>query len=453
MNQKPLNNQFTNTSIEQLRKQTRLLWWAVVLTFIFIASLVTLILARWPYAATHETPYVLANTSLAYQSGMVRPPLKPIVRGENHVPFKRNTDWQTVRVKAGDTLSAIFEEIGLDPQTLEDVTKLKKNSWTSLRPGQEISFKIDEQNELQGLSFRVSQRENLVVKRVGDEYQAVLEKIIPKRELKHVRLFIQHSLYQAAKKAAIDDKIILEMIEVFNWDIDFTRDIQPGDELEILFEAFNIDNKPAGVGDLLYVKIKNRGKVHEALRYTDPKGHSSYFSPNGQSLRKAFLRTPVKFSHISSYFNLSRMHPILHKIRAHKGVDYAAPRGTPVKSAGDGIVIFTGRKNGYGNVIIVKHSDLYETLYAHLDHFAGAIRPGRAVDQGDIIGYVGATGLATAPHLHYEFHIHGVQTNPLSAKLPQSLPIASRYKSDFKKKASVILAALHPHISTSNKKI
>jgi murein DD-endopeptidase MepM/ murein hydrolase activator NlpD len=381
------------------------------------------------------------NLTVSPDTSHIRPPLKGPVQAPAKIPYKPPA-WQTVKVRPGDSLATIFADLGLNAKTLADIRSLKKGVWQKLHPGQQISFKIDNTKELQGMEIKLNPRENLIIKKVGQRYQAFLEKVIPKKKYRFIRTTIHNSLYQTAKRATISDKIILQLIEIFNWDIDFTRDIHSGDNVEILYETFEVDNEPAGVGDLLYIKIKTRGKIHEAIRYTDPKGHTGYYTKDGKSLRKAFLRTPVKYSHISSYFNLERFHPILHKIRAHKGVDYAAPRGTPVKSAGDGIITFTGNKSGYGHTVIVKHTKVYETLYAHLDHFATNTHPGKNVSQGDIIGYVGSSGLATGPHLHYEFHINGIHHNPLSTKLPMSFPIEKKYLADFKRSTQRILAEL-----------
>ncbi len=418
--------------------QTRLLATAIPLVLIFFIAL-SMIIVNY---SQDEQPQTVVE-QLPNPQVEIRPPFKiPTTPVQTGIPFKptAGTEWQTVKIKAGDTLSTIFADLGIDQQTVRDI-KLKSKMLGRLKPGQKLSLKLNSDNQLQRLEFKVSQRENLIITKVGKRYQATLEKIIPERSIKSAHIRIQHSLYMAAKHASISEKVILQLIDIFGWDIDFTRDIQPGDTLDIVYEAFSIDNEPAGIGNVMYAKIKNNGKIYAAVRYTNPKGVTHYYTPAGNSLHKAFLRTPVKYSHISSLFNLARFHPILHRIRAHRGVDYAAARGTPVKSAGDGTVVFTGQKGGYGNVVIIKHSDTYETLYAHLDHFAARMHPGKQVSQGDIIGYVGSTGLADGPHLHYEFHINGVHQNPLSAKIPRTLPLPKAYLADFRKKTKLLLAA------------
>ena len=194
---------------------------------------------------------------------------------------------------------------------------------------------------------------------------------------------------------------------------------------------------------MLAAEFVNRGRQIRAVRYQREDGFAQYFSPEGMSMRKAFLRTPVKFARISSRFSLSRRHPVLHKFRAHKGVDYAAARGTPVRASGNGRVIFSGRKGGYGKTLVLQHGSAYTTLYAHLNGFAKGVRKGRRVEQGQIIGYVGSTGLATGPHLHYEFRVRGVHRDPLKVKLPKAAPIPDEYREDFLAQTAPMLAELN----------
>jgi murein DD-endopeptidase MepM/ murein hydrolase activator NlpD len=232
------------------------------------------------------------------------------------------------------------------------------------------------------------------------------------------------------------------MANIFGYDIDFAQDIRKGDKFEILYEEKTLDGKAVGTGNILTARFTNRGKIYTAVRYTDKNGNTSYYSADGSSLRKAFIRTPVDFARISSRFSNGRKHPILNKIRAHKGVDYAAPRGTPIKAAGDGRVTLAGRKGGYGNTIVIKHGQRYQTLYAHMQGFAKGIRAGSNVKQGQIIGYIGTTGLSTGPHLHYEFQANGVHVDPLSQKLPISDPIHASEKQRFTERSKTLLAKL-----------
>lgn len=225
-------------------------------------------------------------------------------------------------------------------------------------------------------------------------------------------------------------------------------DIREGDEFEVIYEEKVVNGKRVGTGNILSARFTNRGKTYTAVRYTSKQGTTSYYSADGESMRKAFIRTPVDFARISSRFSTGRKHPILNKIRAHKGVDYAAPRGTPIKAAGDGRVTLAGRNGGYGNTVIIQHGQRYRTLYAHMQGFAKGIRNGTNVKQGQIIGYIGTTGLSTGPHLHYEFQVNGVHVDPLSQKLPMADPIAASEKQRFMQLSKPLMARMNKEKAT-----
>jgi len=236
--------------------------------------------------------------------------------------------------------------------------------------------------------------------------------------------------------------LIMQLANLFAWDIDFALNLRAGDQFSVIYQEHYINGKFFKTGDILTAEFINQGRSIKTIRYQYPTGKISYYSPKGNSIRKAFLRTPIDFARISSHFNLKRKHPVLNRIRAHKGVDYAANTGTPIKASGDGKIIFRGRKGGYGNVVILKHGQRYSTLYAHMSKFKRGQRVGSRVHQGDFIGYVGKTGLASGPHLHYEFRVNGVHRNPLTVKLPNATPIERKYKADFLQKSKLLLAQL-----------
>ena len=244
----------------------------------------------------------------------------------------------------------------------------------------------------------------------------------------------------------MSNNVIMELATIFGWDVDFALDIRQGDNFSLIYQEKYLQGKKVGDGDILVARFENHGNTYTAVRYEDKKGYSQYFTPKGLSMRKAFLRTPVDFTRISSRFNLSRKHPILHKIRAHKGVDYAASRGTPIKAAGDGKVIFSGRKGGYGRVLILQHGTRYTTLYAHLKAFRKGIRVGKRVKQGQVVAYVGSSGLASGPHLHYEFRVNGSHRDPLKVRLPHAKPIDKKRKEQFLHFAKVMVMRLESHL-------
>ncbi len=254
---------------------------------------------------------------------------------------------------------------------------------------------------------------------------------------------IESSFSEAAHKAGLSDELIEELTRIFAWDIDFASTLQPGDQFTVIYKEGRSTYRNKDRGQIISAEFMTNGKVYTAVRYKDPNGIVSYYTPEGKSMQKAFLSAPVDYARISSHFDIHRRHPVLNRIRAHKGVDYAARTGTPVKSAGDGIVSFRGRKGGYGQVLIIQHGEHYETLYAHLSGFKKGLKDGDAVRQGDIIGYVGQTGLATGPHLHYEFRIDGVHRNPESLHHAPSIPIDKDLMADFKSQTQPYLAQLY----------
>jgi murein DD-endopeptidase MepM/ murein hydrolase activator NlpD len=240
----------------------------------------------------------------------------------------------------------------------------------------------------------------------------------------------------------------MEMAALFGWDVDFALDIRKGDSFRVIYEEKKLDGKVIGVGNIVAAEFTNQGDTFTSLRYTDSKGNTSYYTPKGESMRKAFLRTPVDFARISSNFNMKRRHPVLNRIRAHKGVDYAASIGTPIKAAGDGKIIFRGVKGGYGNVIILQHGNNINTLYAHMSRFKKGLSVGSRIKQGQLIGYVGKSGMVTGPHLHYEFQVNGVHKNPVTVKLPHADPVPKSERASFMSTSQALMAQLETYSST-----
>ncbi len=262
------------------------------------------------------------------------------------------------------------------------------------------------------------------------------------RHITSVHGTINSSLSLAGQQAGLSEELIFQLTNIFAWDIDFATNLHRGDQFTVVYEKTKIGNNSSD-SYIVAAEFVNQGRILTAIRYKDSEGHVNYYSPEGKPMRKSFLSTPVDYVRISSGFDTNRKHPILNRIRAHKGVDYAARTGTPVKSAGDGEVIFCGNKGGYGQVIIIKHDGHYETLYAHLSDFKKGLGTGDRVKQGDVIGYVGQTGLATGPHLHYEFRVDGVHRNPETLNLAQSLPLHAEVLANFKAQSRLTLAELN----------
>ena len=357
--------------------------------------------------------------------------------------------WLEHRVRPGDSLSAIFSELEIHSH-LRPILALKGagKALRAIYPGQLI--RVRKQNgQFRELVYEPDDRHQLRVVRDGDHYrlQQVEKPVEVRRRL--ASGVIRDSLFVDGRRAGLSDGVIMELAGIFGWDIDFALDLRKGDRFTLIYEELYRDGEKIGDGHIVAAEFSNQGRDYQAVRYTRPDGVTDYYSPDGRSMRKAFLRTPVNFTHISSRFSLRRKHPILNRIRAHKGVDYAAPRGTPVKAAGDGKVIFKGRKGGYGRVIILKHGARYSTLYAHLNAYSRRIRVGSRVKQGQVIGFVGMSGLATGPHLHYEFRVNGVHRNPLTVKLPAAQPLPAKYMADFKAHAQPLLSQIRLYRRTT----
>ncbi|RMH17919.1 MAG: peptidase M23 [Gammaproteobacteria bacterium] len=350
-----------------------------------------------------------------------------------------------VVVRRGDSLSSIFSRQGISPAVLDRIMRTGKTTQTLKRimPGDVIKFRKDSAGILQALEYDLEQFKTLEVYTDSDGgfSTRIIEHPV-ERKTRVVQGEIQDSLFQATGKAGVPTKIAYQMADIFGWDIDFMRDLRQGDAFFILYEELYKYGKRVGVGSIIAAAFVNRGHLHQAFRFTDDKGYTDYYDETGRTLRKSFLRTPVEYKRISSYFSLKRKHPVLNRIRAHKGVDYAAPSGTPVKATGDGTVVFAGRNGGYGRVIRIQHGQTYTTVYAHLSAFRRGIRKGRHVRQGQIIGYVGMSGLATGPHLHYEFRVNGVHRNPLTVKFPKSRPISSQAMQQFNLISRPLLARI-----------
>ena len=332
----------------------------------------------------------------------------------------------TVVVKRGDSLSAIFMRLGI----YSNLAQLLKpgedhRALERIYPGQKLVFTLSGER-LDRLELVQTPYRSLVYSRNNDSFVAETLHRQLDTILQYTGGHIDSSLYLAGKRAGMSDTLIQDLVHIFRWDIDFALDLRVGDSFSILYEKLLLDGEEVEDGEIAAAEFVNRGTTYRAYRYTDESGHTDYYTLEGNSLHKAFLRTPVQLARISSYFNPRRRHPILNVIRAHKGIDYAAPTGTPIKATGAGRVIYRGTKGQYGKVIVLRHGNIYTTLYAHMSRYARGTGVGHKVKQGQTIGYVGSTGLSTGPHLHYEFRVNGVHRNPLKVKLPQtkSLPKA-----------------------------
>ncbi|MCU7860628.1 MAG: peptidoglycan DD-metalloendopeptidase family protein [Candidatus Thiodiazotropha sp. (ex Lucinoma kastoroae)] len=348
------------------------------------------------------------------------------------------------QIKNGDSLASIFKKYELSANLLHRIVHSSDTAkkLTNIRPGEMLYLNLDEEKNFLGLRLEQSKIHSLEITAVDDDFKAAeLQKEVEPRTT-HLSGTIANSLYISAKEAGLSERLIMQLADIFGWDIDFALEIRSGDRFTVIFQEDYLDGEKLRDGPILAAEFINQGRTYRALRYTDDSGNSDYFTPKGRSMRKAFLRAPVDFRRISSKFTRERYHPVLGKKRPHRGVDYAAKTGTPIKSAGDGKIIHRGKKGGYGRTVIIQHGQTYTTLYAHLSRYNKKAKRGQKVKQGQVIGYVGKTGLATGPHLHYEFRVNGVHRNPLTVKLPAAEPIAKKYRADFQMKIQPLLSKL-----------
>lgn len=354
-------------------------------------------------------------------------------------------DWLTIKVRPGDALSTMIESHGMSTKDWLALSRLKGDArvLTRLMPGE--TFKVLRRDgRLQELNYSLDEFRHLhITRNDADKFEvAVLEDEI-ERHNAHAVGNITSSLFMAGQDAGLSDRLIMELANIFGWDIDFALDMRVGDRFVVVYEELHKDGEKVRNGDIVAAEFVNQGKAWRAVRYTDETGYSSYYTPEGAAMRKAFLRTPVAFGRISSGFSLRRKHPVLNRFRAHKGVDYAAPTGTPIRATGDGKIISRGTKGGYGRTVVIRHGSGITTLYAHMSAYKRGQRVGSRVRQGQTVGYVGASGLASGPHLHYEFRMNGVHKNPLRVSLPRAKPIPKKQRQHFDEQVAPLVAQLN----------
>lgn len=394
-------------------------------------------------AASNELPAAASFDSIDVSVDKALPAIaeaEPEILGE----------WHEATVKSGDSLSRIFNRHGLSAQELYRVTS-DKTSATYLKkifPGDTIKLRIDE-DRLTELVYAYEINQSLHIVRKDDAFHAELIEIPLETRITHASATINDSLFLSAQAAGISDATTMELAGIFGWDVDFALDIRQGDSFSALYEEIYLNGEKIRDGKIIAAEFINQGESYKAVRYTSPDNRTDYYTPDGKSMRKAFLRTPVSFSRISSRFDLRRKHPVLNRIRAHKGVDYAAATGTPIKATGDGKIVHRGVKGGYGHTVIIQHGNTYSTLYAHMSSYKRGLKVGSRVKQGQVVGFVGSSGLATGPHLHYELRVNGVHRNPLTVKLPSAEPLPKKFMADFQQHSQQLLAQIDTMKPTS----
>lgn len=397
---------------------------------------------RWlPWVAALPLFGVMAAFGIAPDTVPDQVPTQTLVQALE-LPEPASTDiadaenfdfWIEERIQRGDTIASLLDRLGVGAEDKARVIALSRQTPAlhRLTSGRTVLARVTASGQLLLLRYLASDERLVTLNRVQEAF--VAEESAIQLDARHIMRSgeIRSSLFGATDAADIPDSIASQMAEVFSGDIDFHRDLRRGDRFSVVYEALYHDGKLIKTGRLLSVEFVNQGKAHRAVYFKDSNGREGYFTPEGQSMKRAFLKSPLPFSRISSGFSNARYHPVLKEWRAHRGIDYAAPTGTPVRAVADATVAYAGWKGGYGKIVILNHKKPYSTAYGHLSRFAPGMKPGKRVNQGDVIGYVGATGLATGPHLHYEFRVAGVQKNPLALKLPTSFALDSRDRNRF----------------------
>lgn len=342
--------------------------------------------------------------------------------------------WYKEHVRRDDTLYSLLSRLNIRNRDAIDYLRsdnIASEIAASLKPGHQIKAQTDIDGNLIALEYQLDSDQFIAISKTAEGYAA--SKIVHQLETRPIlkSAEIRSSLFGAADDANIPDSIAIQVAEMFESEIDFHADLRRGDQFNVIYEGSYDDGELLKTGDVLAAEFINNGKVYRAVGFRDASNQMQYYTPEGKSLHKSFLRSPLEFTRISSGFSLGRFHPVLQRLRAHKGVDMAAPTGTRIKASGDAVVDFVGQKGGYGNVIVLKHDNGVSTVYGHLSRFGAGLRHGAKVAQGEIIGFVGMSGLATGPHLHYEFLLNGKHHDPMKVALPKATPIEPHHRTAF----------------------
>lgn len=405
-----------------------------------------LVVARFVHNSQNEPIYpgTEALQASLQQDILATDPVGPIAETREAVARQDSPTVETLEVSSGDNLANLFRRRGIPPGDLHELVHSQPFGarLKSIYPGHQLTITTDSDNRLTELSYSPGPLETLEFTRVGDGFAGVEVIAEPERVTQYRHGIIDHSLFVASQRAGLADSVTMRIAEIFQWDIDFVLDIRAGDAFHVLLEELFLGDQFVGYGDILAAEFVNQGDVYRAVLFHDSKGQSNYYDPAGRSMRKAFLRAPVEFTRISSNFNLRRKHPLWNRAMPHRGIDYAAPTGTPVRASGDGRITEAGRTRPNGNYIVIRHGEQFVTKYLHLSRFARNMRANTTVRQGQTIGYVGSTGWATGPHLHYEFLVHGVHKNPRTVKLPDADPVPRAELERFDRTAEPLFALL-----------
>ncbi len=446
----PLLHDYKQASFRKPRKSRAPQWFAVGLVLPLVAAVTFSLLTSEPDPAPVAAEPGMSAANLPAGATAVPEPILPALPVEVEPAPPPEPEYETLAltIKKGDTLDGLFRKNNLNIGHLAAISRLEeaRQRFRRLKPGDR--FEIEHDNgDLVSMYSKLDLTSGLAIARAADGFTAeIIEHPIEKRTRK-AHGVISSTLFEAGADAGLTDRTVMNLAGIFAWDVDFVLDIREGDDFYVLFEEIWQDGAYVTDGEIIAAEFNNDGDTFRALRFIDDSGRSDYFTPDGRSVRKAFLRAPVDFR-VSSSFNPNRLHPVLKTRRPHRGVDYAAPRGTPIKASGDGKVIFRGTKSGYGRTVILQHGGNITTLYAHMNGFVRNVTIGTRVRQGQTIGYVGDSGLVTGVHLHYEYRLNGVHRNPRTVELPDADPIADKYRERFLTSVEPVLRDLDQYKQT-----
>lgn len=407
-----------------------------------IVSASALFLALCAFGAAGVAPLAPDASDLPIHSIVEELSLPTLAEQIARVTPSTQTFINEERVRSGDTLAALMQRLGIADDEATSFIKADPiaRGILQLKAGKRVQAQTDAEGRLVWMSAAENDARdnapvrNLVIRRDGAGFKASLAAAALEKRVEMRSGEIRSSLFAATDVAQIPDAVASQIVDMFSTSVDFATDLRRGDRFNVVYETFWQDGEYVRPGRILAAEFRNGGSTYQTVWFEEPGKPGGYFGFDGKSLKKAFLKSPLEFSRVSSGFSM-RMHPISGQWRAHKGVDFAAAIGTPIRASGDGVVDFAGTQNGYGNVVVIKHWSNYSTAYAHMSRFASSLRQGQKVNQGDVIGYVGTTGWSTGPHLHYEFRVNNEPRDPLSVDLPNVQPLAGAELQRFRKVA------------------
>ena len=436
------------------RSQSHGSWRRIVSSIVLIGMLAYGISALWPSGrsdgsiskehtiATIEKPKtpaksILSTSALPPKRQEQQPVEKPHTSDDagdedGAADTSTNLNWRRYTVRKGDALSTIFQKQGLPAaEALRIASHPKAKPLGRLRPDQILELGIDHNGAVLQVRYRIDPQQALHIDLTSDEVETETVEVPLQKNVKIAHGSIKHNLFMDGARAGLDDKLIMKLVAIFGWDIDFALDLRKGDQFAVAYEELYDGDKKIDSNNILAAQFINQGRLLSAFRHEQDNGRAEYYDAEGNNLRGTFLRTPMKISRITSGFSKRRYHPVLKKWRAHRGVDYGAPTGTPVLATADGRISHIGTNGGYGKCVVLRHGGKFSTLYAHLSRYQRTLRNGTRIRQGQVIGYVGSTGLATGPHLHYEFRVNNVHQNPLTQTTAKAAPIPESHKAEF----------------------